>query len=435
MAENNSSMRQLKEITGLKMASINQDNYIPINFQCLYLLSGALFLVGKSSYYITPVLLFFILVTSQYKIFLKNKVSPEILLLSFVLITYASILGISILSSTRPTINEFERGAKYIFLALLSILISYNPPRFKYILYGFAIGAFLAGIRAIIDKTVLHLDRALAWFMPIQGGDISMSLGILSLVGLIWAAHENKKYSVFFFLVSSLFGILGSILSESRGGWILFPIMLYFGYKKIKSRINKKIKLSLIAIVSILIIGSFSSHLPIKNRMLEAQSDISAYVTGTNKNTSVGLRLELWKSALDAFTKKPLFGWNNQGISLLQKEQYEKGLIIKEAYEMHTHSHNQFLNELSRRGIIGFFAFILLLVIPYYFFKKNLLSKNSEIHYLSLMGICIIGTCIDYSLSQSFFEHSSGVIFYCFSIILIYNTIIASKSLDENKQH
>ena len=70
---------------------------------------------------------------------------------------------------------------------------------------GIATGAIAAGIRALWDQQVTGYERAFEWMMPIQG-DISMSLGLLSLCGVMWAIKPPVTGIYFIFLLPVLWG-------------------------------------------------------------------------------------------------------------------------------------------------------------------------------------------------------------------------------------
>ena len=62
--------------------------------------------------------------------------------------------------------------------------------------------------------------------MHIQGGDISMSLGILSLIIALYAYQKREVKLTVLSVIGGLCGIVGSLLSTARGGWVALPILL-----------------------------------------------------------------------------------------------------------------------------------------------------------------------------------------------------------------
>ena len=391
--------------------------------QTCYLLFGALCISTRSGYSYAPAVLLLmslpVLCQKQsYQALDKNSG-----LLFGILLLYPLVHGISILLDG-GTIKEFDRPSKVIMGAAILLFCLRNPPRFKWLMLGIATGAITAGSRALFDRLVTGYGRAFEWMVPIQGGDISMTLGLLSLCGVMWSIKTTNRGLTIYFALASMLGVLGSILSGSRGGWVLFPVILFVIYRIFKDWFSPKVKLGMGLALCLLVAFCLTPQSGVPTRIAAAKSDISLYLSGQNKNTSLGHRFEIWKSSVDSFIEKPLFGWGYHGVRQSQEQQYKQGLITKAAYDFNSHAHNQFLDEMAKRGIIGLSALLALLLIPLYLFKQYLKpSFTPETRTLAAAGVVVVLSTIDYSLSQAFLYHSSGLVFYCASIIFLYSAV------------
>ena len=340
-----------------------------------------------------------------------------------VITAYVVVQGISILWDG-GSLKEFDRPSRALMAIFILFAAIKYPPRFLWLMNGFAVGAVAAGIRAIWDRQFAGLVRAFDWMAPIQGGDISMSLGILSLCGLMWAIKNAHTRYMFFYAVATLMGIFGSILSGSRGGWVLFPVILVVAYQIFKNWLTPKVKMGLALALFVFAVICVLPQTGVIKRFEEAKNDITQYVSDQNKATSLGLRFEFWKSAIASFREKPIFGWGNNGIWDSQKQQYEAGFITKEAYEFHKHAHNQFLDEMAKRGIIGLGALLAFFLIPLILFKKQLQQATTpETKTIAACGILLVLSTIDYCLSQAFFGHNSGIIFYTVCVTILFSFV------------
>ena len=88
-----------------------------------------------------------------------------------------------------------------------------------------------------------------------------------------------------------------------------------------------------------------------------------------------------------------------------------------------THAHNQYLDDLSKRGIVGLLALLAVLFIPLRAFMKKLNNTNDEIKLIATLGVAHILSVMIYGLSQGFLVHNSGTIFYFFLTIVFYAAI------------
>ena len=388
--------------------------------QLCYFLFFALCISVTSGYsYASAVLLFLslplLINKKNYSVLDQNS---KYLLLAF--LVYVLIQGISIIWDG-GAIKEFDRPSRVLMgIAILLLCLRY-PPRFLWLMNGIATGAIAAGIRALWDQQVTGYERAFEWMMPIQGGDISMSLGLLSLCGVMWAIKISSYRYLFYFSIASVMGLLGSILSGSRGGWVLFPVILFVGYRIFRDWFSARIKWGMALALCLLISFCLIPQSGVPQRVQAAKQDISLYLSGGPKDTSLGYRFEFWKSAIDSFIKKPIFGWGNHGVRLSQEQQYKSGLIAKAAYDFNGHAHNQFFDEMAKRGIIGLSALLALFLFPLTIFKRQLANATLvEDKTLAACGVVLVLSTIDYCLSQAFLNHNSGIVFYCLTAVLFY---------------
>lgn len=389
--------------------------------QTCYLLFGALCISTRSGYSYAPAVLLLMSLPVLFQKKTYQALDKNSGLLFGIFLLYPLVHGISILLDG-GTLKEFDRPSKVIMGAAILLFCLRNPPRFKWLMLGIATGAITAGSRALFDRLVTGYGRAFEWMVAIQGGDISMTLGLLSLCGVMWSIKTANKGLTIYFALAAMLGILGSILSGSRGGWVLFPVILFVIYRMFQDWFSPKVKLGMGLALALLVIFCLTPQSGVPKRVQDAKSDISLYLSGKDKSTSLGYRFEFWKSAMDSFIEKPLFGWGYHGVRQSQEQQYKQGIITKAAYDFNSHAHNQFLDEMAKRGIIGLSALLALLLIPLYLFKQYLTKASTpEVRTLAAAGVILILSTIDYSLSQAFLYHSSGIVFYCMSVILLYS--------------
>lgn len=264
--------------------------------------------------------------------------------------------------------------------------------------------------------------------MIIQFGNISLLLGLLSAIGLIWSISNKKNlFTNGIFIAAIVLGLSGSALSGSRGGWIAMPLAtigtIYIFRQKIKPSYISFFTISVLILSSILYLTPKTN---VATRFKEAQSDIANYISG-DTTTSLGTRFELWRGAFIIFKESPIIGIGEKAYTERLKELIDSG-VIKPAIV--SHAHNDFLDALAKNGIIGLIAIIFLYVAPLYLFLN---SQNSiDINHLCLNAAgCTFCTCyMSFGLSQSFLLHNSGVMVYSFGLAIIWSL---SRHIEESK--
>jgi len=115
-----------------------------------------------------------------------------------------------------------------------------------------------------------------------------------------------------------------------------------------------------------------------------------------------------------------------EGAGKEKQRQFEQG-IISEYSAQFNHAHNQFLDDLSKRGILGLAALLAVLLIPLVFFLKHTGNPILEIKTIAVLGAIHCTSVIFYSISQGFFTHNSGNIFYFFLVVVFYGMLAQLK--------
>ena len=382
-------------------------------------LFGALSLAIPSGYSYGPGLLLLASLFVCWRPIYWTRMPKEIKVLAYIFALYFCVQAISIWLDG-GAIREFDRPSRVLMAIMILPLLVNHPIHIISLTFGFGVGACAAGLVAVFDKFYIGMDRAFDDVMPIQAGNISMTLGILCLCSYFWfKIHGRLNYAIFM-LFSCMMGMLGSFLSGTRGGWILLPLILFTIVMFFKANFCRTNKIAAIIFLVFSVGIILTPQTQVMSRIYSAHDDVVQFFDGGNKDTSVGIRFQLWSSALDAFLKKPLFGWGNNHIRQAQFEQMSSGTITPFIYEFDSHAHNQFLDEMAKRGIIGLVVIVLLFTYPFYLFKKGSKNKLSTI----MLGVSSLAI-IDYSLTQVFIGHNSGIVFFSmlFSFLAVMNSM------------
>jgi O-antigen ligase len=408
---------------------------LPQLVQLSAFLFGALALVLPSGYSYGPSLL---LLASPFFIGMTRSaltIPRELKLIGAGLLLYFLVMVISIwLDDGR--ISEIDRASRAVMAAAMLPLLTFVPVRLPMLLSGCGVGALLAFGIAAHDKFVLGYERAFNDVMPVQSGNIAMSLGLFCLCGLLWAQKKGRLIFAFFMLLGACGGMGASFLSGTRGGWVLLPVILLTIGMLFKECMYRKKSLAMVA--GALLCGGLIIAQPqsgVEARIKLAQLDISQYLDKTNLNTSLGIRLQLWQSAWRSFTERPLFGWGNHGVRESQKAQLARGEISQFIYNFNSHAHNQFLDEMAKRGAFGIGALLIMMLTPLFLVKQRLSQPHSaDVHCGAALVIVTVFSSIDYCFSQAFFGHNSGITFFVVSLVMAVSIVFGihgeeSKSL------
>ncbi len=282
---------------------------------------------------------------------------------------------------------------------------------------GIASGAIIGLLLSVYQSLYLGV-RAEGFIHPIQFGNIALLFAVLCFVRIVC----NFKITAlnFFLFIGVLSGIVASILSQSRGGWIALPIIIgwvlikAFEYWSVSARLIASITFILLLISPLLLPSSL-----VHSRISKAFTEFHEYVDLGKQDTSIGSRLAIWHVAFSEISNSPLLGHGNRGWIESRDAALSDGRLNTFSSKL-THLHNEFIDVVYKRGVIGLAFLCVLYIMPMIgFFNPYLIHKNSEVRTFAMSGIVVSLMYIDFGLTQVFLGHNSGRVVLCSSLICI----------------
>jgi len=357
-----------------------------------------------------------------------QQLNKETLLLMAGLLFYALVWMLEVYFHELGS-REYDRPSRFVFAVIALLFLLRYPPRQDVVWAAIALGGIATGSWALWEKLALGAVRVSGHTNAIQYGNLSMLMGLLCLAGLGWAykLHRYRGLWMTVLLAGLVFGLMASGLSGSRGGWIGLPLILLYIAKQYHEHLPKRLLLASIAGVVILVtVAYLTPSTGLKSRVSGVFHDLEQYQQG-NPITSVGIRFELWKGNLILIQEKPLLGWGERGYKERLEELYKQGSIRA---HIESHAHNEMLYDFSRRGIVGFLSLLLIYALPIYVFFKMVPVEKQIYTPIKVAGVITVFCYIDFGLTQAFFEHNSGVMFYPFALVFLYAMINQKKQAE-----
>lgn len=228
---------------------------------------------------------------------------------------------------------------------------------------------------------------------------------------------EGQKKERLFIKVSALLSALSVILSWARSVIISLP----FGILPLLFR-KRKVFFTLFFLVILIVIAIFT-HLGPEESMV-----------GNFQDHSTQLRIVMWEAAFRTWLKHPFFGTG--GGDYLSKFRKEVGpissrpeqrkLMIKSKHykwglrmlvRKGSHPHNDYLNQLARKGIIGFIAFIYMLFGIFRYMAVHVRTIEDRFYrYLSMGLFGAYCTFLAASMFQCYFTDEENLAMFWFTV-------------------
>ncbi|MHB1528277.1 MAG: O-antigen ligase family protein [Acidiferrobacteraceae bacterium] len=229
--------------------------------------------------------------------------------------------------------------------------------------------------------TVKHMN-------PILWGDSSMVLGFMCLYSIRSTDSMAKRV---YLLIGLVMGVLMSVLSQSRGGWVAgLALLLIWGWLHRKSIRPRWFVIDAAACV-ITIIGLYLVSGIVHKRIDAAFNGVYGWITGRDIQTPTGYRLTMWRIGFYLFMKHPLLGYGDHGL----KPYLNDPRIRSFADPVAIHGiqccgpHNEIIAQLLRSGIFGILSLAGTYIIPIYYFW-NIRCKPGNVSVAASQAISLI---------------------------------------------
>ncbi|MCD9533469.1 O-antigen ligase family protein [Photobacterium carnosum] len=274
----------------------------------------------------------------------------------------------------------------------------------KFIVWLTVISALISFYFAYYCMIYMHWSRG-AWpINAIPYGTLIAGISVIALSLSLTLTNYTEKAVTFLAFILSSYGL---IITESRGVWLgfIFALAVIF----VVFITTKKIKITWRSVViAIILIGGVSiiSKPLISQRLSQTHQEYSDIKSG-DLNTSIGLRLQMWQSAPMLIEHHELLGQGNQYLTSLDNL-YHQGRISKSLYEAQPpHFHNQYVDYMVKKGIVGLILLLCLLILPLRLLKNaSTLQRYITISLVSLFAVA--------SLTDVPLNHGQTIFMYIF---------------------
>lgn len=322
----------------------------------------------------------------------------------------------------------------WLAAGLLVWLRWYSPgPRVLW--WAVGCGALGAGAIALHERWVLGYARAHNQMNAIPFGNLSLLLGMLSLLAALWClrrGYVRNPYLLALSLLAAFSGMLASLLSGTRGGWIAMPLLLILAYRAAQELVPERRRDAMVGLVIVVLLGI--AALPqsgVGQRVALAVSQVEEYWQGEARGSSVGLRLEMWRGGAMLFRERPLIGWGEGRLELAMAEQVVQGNLHPGVQE-YDQLHSDLIDTAARRGLLGVAVLLTLYMTPMWLFWRWLRQPGADpgTKVLAAAGLMVPVAFIDFGLTQSMLRDVRGLSGYLGLCVTCWVVLRAHSSLN-----
>ena len=377
------------------------------------------------------------------------------------------------LENTRMALRAMDNPMRWLLMLPIFFLFRRYKLDWRVIAIGLSIGVFAAVSVAIYEVYFLGITRASGTMNHvIIFGELMVAADVLLWILMIFAWNNNNKLLATIILIASLGAFYGSLLSVTRGAWLVYIFLvlsfviytLKRGISNINYFFSKPILLRIfLAFIVFFVVSQTEQYKTIEKRTAATLTEVSQgqYEHASGGRTAMfGTALEIAKHfpfgvgtenfrtgsttviILDAINNENVTVKNQTGevlnnsdlagaINNYRLQSYNEDGSLKYT-SRYRHAHNEWLNVLAENGIAGFILLTLLFAFPIKIFWQNLSHENDLVGMYSYCGILLIVSFAIFGQTQSVFTSHAAVIFFIFFLFLFLAQISRLNNIDDN---
>lgn len=285
---------------------------------------------------------------------------------------------------------------------------------------SFALGAF-ASLGVIVFAPHDWGDGRLGsrFLDPIHFGDVALVLGLMSALSLHWWRSDSKAARAFKFAGLGA-GLLASVMTGSRGAWLALPLLILL-LVVLRRRSGKSLLqwlwLPLAGIV--LAAGAYWGSAGVRERVASVAGDLVLYRQG-NLDTSIGIRLQLYRAAAREIPEHPVFGLGPNGFAESMTPLVAQGAVTPVAAQFgRGETHNQMLAYTANYGLLGALAGIALYLVPAMLFWRSRAAADPGVRKAARLGLVFVLGFVVFGCTVETFDLKMIASFYAGVIAIL----------------
>lgn len=349
---------------------------------------------------------------------------PRDWLFAFLFVVLAAVPMAVSSDSMRPV----DAPLRYSLLLLLMAVL----PAFALRVEVFLRALSASTIIAVVLVSVFDLGPESRHF---AAGEVRVDFGL----GVLDSAFAAVFYIPFIVAQSyrdrgnlwwALFGAIGllcalyiAIMTGTRGTWLALVVAPLLSIALMP---RNKVRLAIVTSITIatLLFASYFVSDMVRERVDAAVWNVEAYLAGDEleEENSLGQRLDLWQAALITFSRHPVYGASYQQRAEIKQELIDADIISHYIdVDGKRSAHNELLNAMSMKGILGVLAILLLYWVPGRFFRQQSLKSVDSRHVsLPLASVIAVGIVVLCGFSEALLMSGRFSILYGFTLVVMY---------------
>jgi len=289
--------------------------------------------------------------------------------------------------------------------------------------WGFA----LAGVVSSIIVLQLSWPHFIRPHTPVHNavtyGNLMLLAAVVTCFSLGWRLTPWARIEAAAKIAVTVATLGGFMLTQTRSGWVAMPVFIVIGVVLFVGLKNRWRALAALVAVGAIMAGVFLSNDQLRSRAVMAYDETqSCLYEDKTQLTSVCVRLQLWRAAIDMAAQKPWVGIGDGGdfADHLKADSYPKGIVSEFVItEYFGEPHNDVLFLLATFGIPGAIGLLLIYLAPCWYFVRRLASHHPQhARAAAAMGLAFCLGFAVFGITELMFRRMHTIGFYSLFVAL-----------------
>ncbi|HSV53963.1 MAG TPA: O-antigen ligase family protein [Burkholderiaceae bacterium] len=303
-------------------------------------------------------------------------------------VCYALVYGLGVMVHG-GSFREMDKPIRFVVAAIVVLVAVRVPLRASWLIALLVAAAGAALGYAVYDRLVNNEARVGMFVNPIQFGVMAVVVSLMCVVLLMGLPARWARYKPWLWIGTAA-ALLAGMLSGSLTATLAvlsLPFLVFFVWGRGRLR-RSAVVVSLLALMTI--VGVTGARVSMADRI-----------------TSNTARLENFSSAWGLFLSSPLIGVGRDRFIKLREAERASGSLSAYASSFNV-AHNEYLDALAKRGLLGISGVLALFLIPGWLFASLMRTRRGSERAWAGAGLAATAAFALASLTQNVITHGSG---------------------------
>jgi len=372
------------------------------------------------------------LVTFRFKD-LKLLDKEKYIFIGFLSVFLVGVLSMMNTENIEEGVHRLERLIAFPLSIFIYLFFIKNGLKLVQVfINGLMIAVVVMAWQAWYQIDILNLENASGAYHKIIFGDTAILFGVLLILHIYYKRESFVTSGVFILL--SLSAFYASYASNTRGAWVLLPVIfvilaLYILYKY---RLSYKHIAFLFAVNIVFLMLLFENNY-IYHNFTKEFLNIPKYLSDDELSEgNLYWRLVVWKIAINIWQENIFLGTGLGDFFLDAGKILESGGVAEDMKFQAKHAHSLYFDSLVTMGLVGLIVIMAaMFIVPVLMCIKLYTSKSSQKYYILSVFLVVVSFAV-FGLSEGLLsrKYFIGLFLFLMVVYLSEMRLIVYKSTD-----